>query len=66
MNLSDLLSDLISWHEDQARELEREQDGEEFAEFHRNAVIVLNTLIDDYPIPYTLTAKGVQAVEGAN
>jgi hypothetical protein len=35
------LDDLIAWHTEQANELEREQDGEDWAEFHRDAVELL-------------------------
>lgn len=45
LNLGDLLADLIEWHSEQASELEREQDGEIYAEFHRNASALLKSLV---------------------
>ena len=45
LDLGDLLADLIEWHSEQASELEREQDGETYAEFHRNAEALLRSLV---------------------
>ena len=59
------LNDLISWHKEQFQELEREENVLEYADFHSDAVALLETLQDDAPIPYSLTAKGLEAVEGA-
>lgn len=38
------LTDLINWHSEQLAELQREQDGENWAEFHADAVELLNNL----------------------
>lgn len=38
------LIDLINWHREQLAELQREQDGEDWAEFHADAVELLNNL----------------------
>ena len=35
------LTELIEWHTEQANELDREQGGEMWAEFHRDAVELL-------------------------
>jgi hypothetical protein len=41
MNALIRLNDLIAWHTEQANELDREQDGQDWAEFHREAVELL-------------------------
>jgi hypothetical protein len=46
--------ELIQWHDEQRAELEREQDGEHWAEFHREAVEILSNL----PLDFQLTEKG--------
>jgi hypothetical protein len=38
------LQELIEWHQEQAGELDREQDQEHWAEFHRDAVTLLLAL----------------------
>lgn len=42
--LVDRLAELTAWHREQLAELEREQDGEGWAEFHRDAVDLLQQL----------------------
>lgn len=38
------LSELINWHSEQLAELQREQDGEDWAGFHRDAVALLTSI----------------------
>ena len=54
MNRQTTILELIQWHDSQRAELEREQGGEDWAEFHREAVEILSNL----PLDFQLTEKG--------